>query len=214
MVDEEEVWKVYPEYPFIEVSNLGRIRTKDRVVTDRRGRKYHIKGRVLKQELLPSGYLFVHFNANGKIVNLRVHRAVAICFIHNPNNLPEVNHIDNDRTNNVVSNLEWCSHQENITHREKCGIPAKEFTKVTRKPVFAVDLNSLEIFLFESRMEAARKLELYGQNIDKVIKGYYSKTGDYWFCNADETAIEKVRAKFSDEVAEKVEKLMNENYNF
>ena len=48
---EQEIWKVFPEYPFIEVSNLGRVRTKDRVVTYKNGTKHFYKGRVLKQQL-------------------------------------------------------------------------------------------------------------------------------------------------------------------
>ena len=103
--EQEEVWKPYPEYPFLQVSNLGRVKTVDRVVTDGRGRKLHIKGRVLKQQLNPNGYMYVTFSVNGKAVHLRVNRMVAIAFIPNPHNYLVVNHLDNNRTNNAVSNL-------------------------------------------------------------------------------------------------------------
>ena len=116
---QKEVWKTYPEYTFIEVSNLGRVRTKDRYVRGRNESKRLIKGRVLKQELLPCGYMYVQFSMNGKNFCLRVHRMVAITFIPNPNNLPEVNHIDNDPTNNAVNNLEWCSRKYNEAYKKK-----------------------------------------------------------------------------------------------
>lgn len=77
-------------------------------------------------------------------VSRLVHRIVATCFLPNPNNWLEVNHKDNDRTNNEVSNLEWCTRQYNIDYREKYGVPAKESAKVLREPLFAVNLKTFE----------------------------------------------------------------------
>lgn len=214
MADEEEIWKVYPEFPFIEANQFGEIRIKDRIVTDKNGKKRHIKSRVLKQSDNGTGYLQVGFGMNCKKFYLYVHRIMATCFIQNPYGYPEVNHIDNDRMNNFASNLEWCSSKQNIAHREKCGVSAKESTKVLREPVIVVDLNSFKVFLFESRMEASRQLGANQSAISAVIKGKRTKTGDCWFCDADENAVEKTRDKFSDDVAREVEKLMNENCNF
>lgn len=123
---EQEIWKVYPDYRFIEVSNFGKVRTKDRTVVCNDGRKLHIKGRVLKQYDIGHGYMQVQFSANGKPVNLYVHRMVAITFIPNPENLPEINHIDNDPTNNRWDNLEWCTHEYNMAYKENFGtLPAQ-----------------------------------------------------------------------------------------
>lgn len=102
---QEEIWKTYSEYAFIEVSNLGRVRTKDRVAKDRNGKKYHINGRILKQQRDRYGYMRVHFRSDGRVVSLQVHRMVATCFIPNPDNLPEVNHIDCNPTNNRLDNI-------------------------------------------------------------------------------------------------------------
>lgn len=115
---DKEIWKVYPDYPFIEVSNLGNVRTKDRYVPGKNGSKRLIKGRVLKQQLDNNGYVLVHFRVHGKLVNLLVHRAVAICFVLNPDHLPEVNHKDNNPANNVASNLEWCTRQYNEDYKK------------------------------------------------------------------------------------------------
>lgn len=154
---EEEVWKTYPDYPFIEVSNLGRVRTLDRWVQCNGGKRL-VKGRILKQQLNHNGYMQVQFGVNDKYVQLRASRMVAITYIPNPNNLPEVNHIDCDRTNNRVDNLEWCTRQENITYRDKLGHTAKH--NALKKPVIAINQETFEIFWFESQSEALGNLVL------------------------------------------------------
>ena len=103
---EQEIWKIYPKYHWVEVSNLGNVRTKDHWVTYKNGIKRLYKGHILKQKLSKNGYMYVYFRSNGKCFGLRVHRMVAITFIPNPHGYPVVNHIDNDRTNNAASNLE------------------------------------------------------------------------------------------------------------
>lgn len=200
-IEEEVVWKIYPDYPFLQANQFGEIRTKDRIVTRSDGRKQFVKGRILKQQLNPRGYMYVHFSVNGKGVNLRVHRIVATCFIPNPNNYPEVNHIDCDRTNNAVSNLEWCSSEYNAIHREKYGIALNHH-------VVAINLETLDVYWFESQSYAARQLGVIRQSIYKVANGKMNKTGGYWFCYADNNAIEKTRVKFGDEIAKEVEKIL------
>lgn len=279
--NQKEIWKQYPDYDFIEVSNLGRVRTKDRIVTRKDGKKYSARGQVLKQQLKRSGYMQVCIRVNGKSVYLSVHRMVAITFIPNPDNLPEVNHIDNDKTNNDASNLDWCTHEYNIAYKERYGVSAREATKALRHPVFVVNLKTgkvlrfesqnevarqlgisrssvyavingkqymadnywftedeseiteekireirvnmklcpviainpetLEVFWFESQCEAGRQLDIYQSNISDVINGKRNKTCGHWFTYADENAVEKVREKFGDEIARKVEELIRQN---
>lgn len=205
---ENEIWKTYPEFDFIQGSNLGRVRTKDRVVTRKNGRKQFIKGRVLKQYRGHGGYMRVDFRVNGKQVHLSVHRVIASCFIPNPIDLPEVNHIDCDRTNNHLNNLEWCTHEYNMQYREKYGVSAKKSAEALNHPVIAVNLETQEILRFESRSEAARELGADNSTITKVVKGRrYKSTHGYYFTNADSNAVEATRAKFGDEVADKVEEL-------
>jgi hypothetical protein len=104
--EDQEIWKTYPDYPFIEANQYGEIRTIDRVVTYKNGARHFYKGHILKQYGSGDGYLHVCFRVNGKLVTLKVHRVIAICFVPNPLGLPEVNHIDCNRANNNVSNLE------------------------------------------------------------------------------------------------------------
>ena len=84
------IWKTCPKFTFLEVSNLGEVRTKDRYVPARNGGKRLIKGRVLKQHLNPyrGGYLYLSIHVNGKTFHPYVHQIVAITFIPNPHGYP------------------------------------------------------------------------------------------------------------------------------
>lgn len=204
------VWKQYPKYPFIEANQFGEIRTVDRYVTRKDGSKRLIKGHVLKQHPNKKGYLQVGVRVNGKKVTLRVHRIIASCFLPNPDNLPQVNHKDCDKTNNNVSNLEWCTNEYNIAYKEKYGKSAAE---VLGRSVLAVNLKNREVSFFKTQSEAARQLKVNVGNINHIVRkrGRLKTTGGFWFCNADSNAVEKTRVKFGNDVADKVEKLMNEN---
>jgi len=85
---------------------------------------------------------------------------------------------------------------------------------VARKPqgchVIAIDLNSSEILRFKSQREAAKSLGISGGNINKVLKNKRNQTGGYWFTNADKNAVESVRHKFGDSMADKAEKLLKD----
>ena len=113
---ENIVWKSYPDYPFIQANQFGEIRTVDRTITDRNGVKHFVKGRMLKQSVTKAGYLRVSTRVNGKNFNQYVHRVVAMCFLPNPDNLPEVNHKDCNPKNNSVTNLEWCTGEYNTAY--------------------------------------------------------------------------------------------------
>lgn len=87
--------------------------------TSTRGTSYYHK--EISQRLNADGYLQITVGKTGNRSQYRVHRMVAQAFIPNPNNLPEINHKDYDRTNNSVDNLEWCTHIENIEHSAGTG---------------------------------------------------------------------------------------------
>ena len=131
-----EEWRVIPGYENYEVSNLGQIRSLN---WNRTGTI-----RILKQLNHSSGYLAIGLTKNGVQKRFTVHRIVAMTFIPNPNNLPEINHKDENKHNNSVENLEWVSHKYNINfgtrnkrHSEKMknksswhkGIPMSQESK-------------------------------------------------------------------------------------
>ena len=90
-----------------QISNLGNVKNKHGLT---------LKPRVIR------GYLTAHLSKSGKAKNVRVHRLVAEAFIPNPDNLPVVNHIDCNKTNNNSNNLEWCSHSHNDKHAYLNGL--------------------------------------------------------------------------------------------
>ena len=110
-----EEWRPVVGYEGLyEVSNLGRVRSVDGYVKSK-GESYRLhKGKVLSPAKDTIGYLFVILHCNGKCKTIRIHRLVAQAFLLNPDNLTEVNHKDEDKTNNSVDNLEWCDHKYNM----------------------------------------------------------------------------------------------------
>jgi len=196
---EPEVWKVHPEFDFIQASTWGRVRTIDRAVSNGNG-TYIRNGRVLKQRDNGCGYLHVIFGKDGKAVNKSVHRLVAQTFIPNPNNLQQVNHKDNNRTNNRVENLEWCTGEYNIQYKEKYGISAEKAVGV---PVYAINLKTQEKLWFESQMKAGRELGINNKNICDVLKGRQKTAGGYWFVKDSDYTTEITKSELCDLVAKK-----------
>ncbi len=113
-----EEWRTVPGTDgYLEVSNEGRVRSLLRG-----------KPNILKATEDTNGYLRLRMTIHRKRYSFKVHRLVAQAFIDNPNNLPQVNHIDGDKKNNRVNNLEWVTNQENVIHSfalangEKCSV--------------------------------------------------------------------------------------------
>ena len=106
---EYEYWRTIPSFPVYSASNLGRIRN------DRTGRIMHVY-------MNPRGYLSLSLRRDNTQVMASVHRLVAEAFLGGPHPDFDVNHIDGDKTNNVLENLEWCTRGENIRHAISTGL--------------------------------------------------------------------------------------------
>ena len=104
-----EIWKTIEDYPNYMVSNMGRIK---RLSTG----YYRRTEKILIPQLQNNGYLHIKLSQNGKPKCFLLHRLVAQTFLPNPDNLPQVNHKDEDKTNNRVDNLEWCDRKYNINY--------------------------------------------------------------------------------------------------
>lgn len=123
-----EVWKEVKGYEGLyQVSNFGRVKSLLRFNNYYNAIYKEQKKRIQKERLLnirktPRGYLQVCLTANSLSNNKLVHRLVAEAFIPNPLNKPQVNHIDGNKENNKVSNLEWMTSQENNKHAHKIGL--------------------------------------------------------------------------------------------
>ena len=113
----EEIWKPVVGYEGLyEVSSYGRVRSLDRYVKYSNGPIHLHKGRILNPGKEKVGYLVVPLSCNGKLHLKKIHILVAEAFIPNPDNLPQVNHKDENKTNNNVDNLEWCTAKYNMNY--------------------------------------------------------------------------------------------------
>ena len=107
---------------YYEISSDGLIRSKDRTQVDTLGRTRSWKGKVLNPDIAPNGYYRVTLAVKGKKKQFYVHRLIATHFIENPKNLPQINHIDGNKLNNSIDNLEWVTVQDNTIHAYKNGL--------------------------------------------------------------------------------------------
>lgn len=158
MMNENEVWKPVVGYEGLyEVSNFGNVKSLDHYVTTNRKVKGKIqsftwlsKGKVLKFGKRSDDYKDVSLTKYGVSCNVCVHRLVAEAFIPNPNNLPEVNHLDGNKANNNSTNLEWASYSENNIHAVYSGLNSQAIKVICNE--------TGEIY--PSYAEAERKLNL------------------------------------------------------
>ena len=104
-IQEEEEWRIIEDYPNYSVSSFGNVKN------NKTGLMMKLNNKL--------GYINVGLTKNKKKKTLQVHRLVALTFIENPENKPQVNHKDKDATNNNITNLEWNTSKENCIHRSK-----------------------------------------------------------------------------------------------
>lgn len=180
MENQAELWERHPDIEKLEVSTFGRVRS--------------VKGHYYKNWRSRDGYLYVSFRIDGKRVSKRVNRLVAQTFINNPDNLSVVNHKNCVRDDNRVNNLEWCTPKYNSQYRKKYGVSQ---TEAVGHPLFAVNLDTLEVSHFRSQHEAGRLLGFGQGNIGAIVRGKRKQTHGYWFVNDDENAADAIKRKLN-----------------
>ena len=154
-----------------------------------------IKSEYSNKILSPSynkarGYYYVYLRLNGKTYTKALHRVIAETLISNPNNFTEVNHIDGNKKNNKVENLEWCSKSYNIKHAYEHGL-TKASVEQIKRPVFQYSLDNEYINKFETLKEAAESLgkKNGGPNIGKVCSGKRETAYGYKWKYVDDRGI-------------------------
>lgn len=159
----EEEWKSIKGYEGLyEISSYGRVKSLS----------YKYKNGKVREEIIrvPSvthGYEFLKLNKNGKSKNHKIHRLVAEAFIPNPENKPEVDHIDTNKRNNMVENLRWVTRQEN------CDNPRTFRTHMiaVTRPILQYDIDGNFLNYYPSIAEAARRTDIIVCTIQNCAAG-------------------------------------------
>lgn len=119
----KEIWKDVVGYEgYYKVNNIGNIKSLERTIIRRDGVCRLYKESKKRSYIGYKGYVICGFNKGGQKVNKKIHRVVAKAFIPNPEKKLQVNHIDGNKSNNCVSNLEWCTNAENMAHAVEIGL--------------------------------------------------------------------------------------------
>nr|DAH20480.1 MAG TPA: homing endonuclease [Caudoviricetes sp.] len=182
-----EIWKSINGYENYNISNKGNVKN---ITT----------GKILKPGDNGKGYKHVMlYDKTHKGKTIMIHRLVAKIFIPNPNNLPQVNHIDEDKTNNCVENLEWVTSKDNInhgTHNLRIGQ-----NNPNRKEIYSIDING-NIIHYKSARDAGRYYEEKGikvcfSGICKALKGQINTYKELaWFYETDKSGYLNYKDKF------------------
>ena len=169
MFSKEEIWKDIKGFEGLyQVSNMGRVKSLERVTIRKDGKKLPVEERILKPETERTGYLRVQlYDSSGKTKRIKVHRLVCEAFHENPKKKPCVNHIDENKANNAASNLEWCTVAENNNHGTRNARSAKSLSK----PVGQYTLEGELIKIWESTHEVERQLGFDQGYISKAARG-------------------------------------------
>lgn len=164
MIEEkEEIWKTIPEFPNYQVSNMGRVKS----LNYNRTRKE----KLLRFSKDKYGYLRVTISKEGVKKYVQVHRLVCEAFLQNPFNLPQVNHRNEDKTDNRIENLEYCDAKYNINYGTAIERRSKALINNPKrsKKILCVETG----VVYPSTMEIERQFGFYHNQISGCCKGKY-----------------------------------------
>lgn len=163
-----------------EVNELGKVRSVDRIVKLQNGGTRKRKGKELKPSMNEHGYAMVGLHKNGILKMMTVHRLVAEAFLPNPDNLPEVHHLNHDKKDNRARNMQWVSKAE---QRDEHWTKAQSKAKGTRLRVVGNGIDKI----FISAQEVERELGVSNSNALLVAKGIRKQANGYkiYFANQE-----------------------------
>lgn len=168
----KEIWKDIPNYEGLyQVSNLGRVKS------FRKSSKFHCQDEfILKPSVANNGYVQVTLYKDTKRHKFLVHRLVAEAFLSNPNNYPQVNHKDENRTNNIVTNLEWCSAEYNNAY----GTAKVRSIDTKSTPIEQLTFDGKVIAIYRSTKIAANLLNINPGTLKSAISKGTQCNGYFW----------------------------------
>lgn len=149
------------------------------------GKVWSVKSnRFLTNQIGKNGYLYIDLNKNGTRTRKYIHRLVAEAFLPNPNNLPQVNHIDENKNNNNVNNLEWISIKDNVNYgtRTERAEQRKKEVNANMKQIAMCNKQTHEIIkTYKSLTEASKENNIGVGNISSVLHGKRQTAGGYFW---------------------------------
>lgn len=170
-----EVWKQIKGFEGLySVNNKGNVKH-DKTTKGIGSGNYAREEHLIKHRISNKGYAVVDLYKNNKRSGLLVHRLVAIAFLDNPNNYKVVNHKDENKLNNYVENLEWCTQKYNMNY----GTCPTKIANANSKSVLQLDKNGLVIKKFNSIIEAKRQTGISGGCISEVLHGRRKTAGGF-----------------------------------
>lgn len=174
----KEIWKDIKGYEgFYKISNLGNVKSLKRYVKNKNGKRI-VEEKILTNYINNSGYYAVNLRKECAIDIKRIHKLVAEAFIPNPNNLPQINHIDGNKLNNNIKNLEWCDCSYNVKEAFRLGLN-KHIDFVKRKSILQYDLNNKFIKEWKSIYDAWKNTGIQRSCINKACQGKQKTAGNY-----------------------------------
>lgn len=185
-----ELWKDIKGYEgMYQVSNEGRVKSLDRKVKQRGGGTQNKKGQLIVESMNHKGYKLTGITKENKNRTFATHRLVAEHFIENNNEKLQVNHIDGNKTNNHVDNLEWVTASENMRHAFDTGLKSvckehlkmitKKANKINQKKVDQLTKDGEYIKSFDSIMEASEHVNINYRGISDCVNGNQITSAGY-----------------------------------
>lgn len=178
----EEIWKDIPSYEgYYQVSNLGNFRSLPRIIKYKQNGTRNYPAKSLLTETTKDNYQRIVLMKDGIKTRFQAHRLVALAFIPNPDNKPFINHIDGNKSNNIVTNLEWCTASENMTHADNTGLRDmfNHHNPSNSKRVRCIETGQE----FLSCLRAVRSLGKGNNSVSTLTRGIYRRGtafGHYW----------------------------------
>lgn len=166
----KEIWKDISGYEgYYQISNMGRVKSLSRKINYNHPKfsKRSMQEKILSPKIT-NGYLGINLYINKKRRSFLIHRLVAEAFISNPLNFPQVNHKDENKFNNCVDNLEWCTLEYNLLY----GTGAERSLASRKKPVLKFSLDGVFLEKYPNQSIAAVKNNANQSNISKCCNGH------------------------------------------
>lgn len=177
----EEIWKDIPSYEgYYQVSNLGNFRSLPRIIKYKSNGTRNYPSKVLLTETTKDNYQRIVLMKDGVKARYQAHRLVALTFIPNPDNKPLINHIDGNKSNNVVTNLEWCTASENMIHADNTGLrDMSNHQPSNSKKIKCIETGEI----FASYAKAVKWLGKSNTSVSTLVRGtrvYGKAFGYHW----------------------------------